>query len=93
MSHDPESVAAMAGRTGKPRTGQARQLLIIPALTIALAACALPTDRAARAYDACIARHAQDAVVCEGPRQAYEVDTSTYQAEAASISPPTASSH
>ena len=93
MSHDPESVAATAGRTGKPKTGQARQLLIIAALTIVLSACGFPGDRAVRAYDACIARHSQDVVVCEGPRQAYEVDTSTYQAQAPLISPPAASSH
>jgi hypothetical protein len=93
MSHHPESVAAMSGRNGKRGTGQARQLLIIAALTIVLSACGFPADRAVRAYDACIARHSQDVVVCEGPRQAYEVDTSTYQAQAPLMSPPPASGH
>jgi hypothetical protein len=36
-----------------------------------------------RAYNTCLARHPEDAVVCEGPRQAYEVDPSTVQARSA----------
>jgi len=33
-----------------------------------------------RAYNACLSRHSQDVVVCEGPRQAYEVGPTTVQA-------------
>jgi hypothetical protein len=93
MNNNPESVAATVGRSGQPRTREGSQLLIISALTIALSACALPADRAVRAYDACITRHPQDVVVCEGPRQAYEVGTSTYQSEAAAIGPTGGSAH
>jgi hypothetical protein len=64
-----------------------KQLLTASAVTVVLAGCALPADRAVRAYDACVARHPQDTVVCEGPRQAYEADTSTLQARAPDTRP------
>ncbi len=66
----------------------AKHLLIASAIAIVLAGCALSADRDTRAYANCIARHPAEAALCEGPRQAYEVDTSTYQATAAAFSPP-----
>ena len=36
-----------------------------------------------RAYNTCLARHPEDALVCEGPRQAYEVDPTIVQARLA----------
>jgi hypothetical protein len=66
-----------------------KHLLIAGAVAIVLIGCTLPADRDARAFANCIGRHPQEAALCEGPRQAYEVDTATYQARAAAINPPT----
>ena len=66
---------------------QVKRLLIVSLLSIPLSGCGLAGGRDVRAYNTCLTRHPQDAVVCEGPRQAYEVDTSTYRATAAAISP------
>ena len=88
MSHDQASVATMPRGTGKLAIGQVRQLLIASAIAIALTGCGGSAGRDVRAYDACMSRHPQEAALCEGPRQAYEVDTSTFQAKAAAISAP-----
>ncbi len=64
-----------------------KRLLIISALSILLAGCGLAAGRDVRAYNTCVARHPQDAIVCEGPRQAYEVDNSVSQANSATSSP------
>ena len=61
--------------------------LIVPALAVLLSGCSLAAERDVRAYNACISRHPQDMVVCEGPRQAYEVDLPTFQAKSAAIRP------
>jgi len=37
-------------------------------------------DSDVRAYNTCLSRHPQDAVVCEGPRQAYELEPSIVRA-------------
>jgi hypothetical protein len=52
-----------------------KRLLIILALPLIVSACGLADNRDVRAYNACMARHPEDAVICEGPRQAYEVDS------------------
>jgi hypothetical protein len=70
---------APSAEDGKARV---KHLLIASAVAIVPTGCSLPTERNVRAYDACISRHPQDAPLCEGPRQAYEVDTSIYQARA-----------
>jgi len=62
---------------------QVKRLLIVSALYIVLSGCGLAAGRDVRAYNTCLARHPQDAVVCEGPRQAYEVDNSPLQANSA----------
>ena len=59
-----------------------QRLLIASALSLIVGACTLPADRDARAYSLCLARHSGDALVCEGPRQAYEVDASDIPARA-----------
>jgi hypothetical protein len=69
------------------------QLLILSTLAIVLAGCSLPAGRDVRAYHACLARHPQEAVLCEGPRQAYEVDAATLQVGAGSINPETVGRH
>ena len=51
-------------------------------LTVSLTGCGLPVGRDDLAYDACAARHPQELAVCEGPRQAYELDPISFQARA-----------
>jgi hypothetical protein len=64
-----------------------QQLLIASALALIVSACSLPADLGTRAYNVCLARHPQEAVVCEGPRQAYEVDASDIPARATASRP------
>jgi hypothetical protein len=60
-----------------------KQLLILSALPVLLGGCGLAEDRDVRAYNTCITRHPQEAVVCEGPRQAFETEQSVLQAGSA----------
>jgi len=83
MSRVLANAAALLGEARK-----AAQFLTAAALAALLAGCGLPASRDVRAYDACTARHPQEAALCEGPRQTYEVDTSTFQARAAAFSAP-----
>jgi len=64
-----------------------QRLLIASALSLIVGACTLPADRDARAYSVCLARHSGDALVCEGPRQAFEVDASDIPARATARRP------
>ena len=57
-----------------------QQLFLFTVLIAVLTGCGFPADRAVHAYDTCIARHPQEVVVCEGPRESYQVDTPTLQA-------------
>jgi hypothetical protein len=93
MSPDPQSITATLGRTGQLGATSVKQLLILSALAIVLTGCALSADRDVRAYNACIARHPGETALCDGPRQAYEVDAATLQAGAGSINPQTAGIH
>ena len=70
---------------GRRRLGieQVRRLLIATALPLIMTACAMSSDRDARAYNACTVRHAYDPLVCEAPLQAYRVDASDLPAKAA----------
>ena len=72
---------------GNSRVERAKHLVVASALAILVTGCGLPAGRDVRAYEACMSRHPQEAALCEGPRQAYDLDTSTYQATAAAISP------
>jgi hypothetical protein len=45
-----------------------------------MAGCGLASDRDIRAYNMCLNRHPQEAAICDGPRQAYEVGDSVLQA-------------
>jgi hypothetical protein len=62
---------------------QVKRLLIVSLLSILLSGCGLAAGRDVRAYNTCLVRHPQEAVVCEGPRRAYEVDDSVLQANSA----------
>jgi hypothetical protein len=87
MRQDLKSVAATLVGSGNSGVERVKHLVVASALAIVVTGCGLPADRAVRAYNGCMARHPQEAALCEGPRQAYEVDTSTYEATAAAISP------
>jgi hypothetical protein len=63
-----------------------KSLLVATALALLLSGCNLAANRDVRAYNACLARHAQDMVVCEGPRQAYEAELPVFQARSAAVS-------
>jgi hypothetical protein len=47
---------------------------------VLVSGCGLGEGLNVRAHNNCLARHAEDAVVCEGPLQAYEVDPTIVQA-------------
>jgi hypothetical protein len=72
----------------KLRPGEVRHLLVASAVAILLTGCGLPAERNVQAYEACMSRHPQEAALCEGPREAYEVDTSAYQARATPVALP-----
>ena len=81
MTPDPQNVARV------------KQLLILSMIAIVLTGCSLSAGRDVRAYNACVARHPHEAALCEGPRQAYEVDAATLQAGAGSINSQTVGAH
>jgi hypothetical protein len=64
-----------------------KRLLIASAFLVVLSGCGLGIDRDVRAYNTCLSRHPQDVVVCEGPRQAYEIDPSIVRARSAGAGP------
>src|ERR1700748_3570719 len=68
---------SMVSRLG---LGPARRVLIAAALPLVAAGCGMAGDRDARAYNTCVMRHAEDALVCEGLLQAYQVDASDFPA-------------
>jgi len=63
------------------------RLLIASALLLIVTACAIGSDRDARACSACALRHTQDPLVCDGPLQAYRVDASDLPSKAAVAAP------
>jgi hypothetical protein len=87
MRRDLKNVAATLAGSGNSGVERVKHLVVVSALAIVVTGCGLPADRAVRAYNACMSRHPQEAALCAGPRQAFEVDTSTYRATAAAISP------
>jgi hypothetical protein len=78
MTPDPQNVARV------------KQLLILSMIAIVLTGCSLSAGRDVRAYNACVARHPREVVLCEGPRQ---VDAATLQAGAGSINSQTVGTH
>ena len=55
------------------------RLLVVLALLVLLGGCSLAVGQDVQAYNTCLSRHPGDAVVCEGPRQAYELEPSVVQ--------------
>jgi hypothetical protein len=72
---------------GGSGTAKLNRLLGITVLTIALFGCGSPASRDVLAYNACITRHPQETALCEGPRQAYQLDPTAFLATAASGAP------
>jgi hypothetical protein len=60
-----------------------KALLILSPLLLFFCGCAFTSSRDVRAYNACLMRHPQDAPLCEGPRQAYEVELPALAARSA----------
>jgi hypothetical protein len=92
MSHDLENAGIMSARSGKLGREKLKQLLILSLLAIAVTGCGLSTSLEVRAYNTCAGRHPQELAVCEGPRQAYELNPTAFEAKAAAISSPAGSS-
>jgi len=93
IRHHLERAAALLTRSGALETEQLKRLLILSALSIVLAGCALPESRDVRAYNTCTARHPRELAVCEGPRQAYELNPTALEARAAAVGVPADSGH
>jgi hypothetical protein len=70
-----------------------KRLFIVSALLALVSGCGLGAGPDVRAYDNCLARHPQDTVVCEGPRQAYEVGPTIVQARSTTTRSPAGYGH
>ena len=55
-----------------------KRLLIVSAFPLFLSCCGIAPDSNIRAYNNCLARHPDGAALCEGPRQAYEVEPAIF---------------
>jgi hypothetical protein len=86
MGHYEKAVTVAPGWTDRLAVKNLKQLLGPSLVTIALIGCGSPASRDTLAYDACIIRHPQETALCEGPRQAYELDPISLQASAAGVS-------
>ena len=71
----------------------ARRLLIVSALSVLTGGCGIAVGQDVRAYDACLSRHPHDTVVCEGPRQAYELEPSVVQQRSVASRPAASYDH
>ena len=84
---------AVVGMPVGTRVASLRQLLSISVLAIVVTGCSSPVSLDVLAYDTCITRHPQEVALCEGPRQAYELEPIAFQATAAGINPAPDSSY
>ena len=93
MSHHLKAVAAMPGWNRVFGLGKPKQLLSVVMLTIALIGCGSQASRDVLVHDACITKHPQEVALCEGPRQAYQLDQAAFQSRAVAAARPMADSH
>jgi hypothetical protein len=70
-----------------------KRLLIVLALSVLTGGCGIAVGQDVRAYDACLSRHPHDTVVCEGPRQAYELEPSVVQLRSVASRPAASYDH
>ena len=87
MSHHERAVTAAPGWNGRIGVEKLKRLLGVSLLTIGVAGCSAPASLDVLAYDACIVRHPQEAALCEGPRHAYELNPTAFQARVAAPGP------
>jgi len=64
-----------------------RELLVASTLAVALSSCGSSASRDVLAYEACLARHPKEVALCEGPRQAYELNPTAFQERASAFNP------
>lgn len=57
----------------------AKRLFMVLSLSVLAGGCSLAVGQDVRAYNTCLSRHPHDTPVCEGPRQAYELEPSVVQ--------------
>ena len=69
--------------TRQIRIQAVKRLLMVSAFLVILSGCGLGMGLDVRAYNTCLSRHPEDAVICEEPRRAYEVDPIIVQARSA----------
>jgi pSer/pThr/pTyr-binding forkhead associated (FHA) protein len=70
-----------------------KRLLMVLALSVLTGGCGIAVGQDVRAYDACLSRHPHDTVVCEGPRQAYELEPSVVQPRSVASRPAASYDH
>ena len=58
-----------------------KAILILSRVLLLFVGCSLTPDRNVRAFNGCLTRHEQDAVVCDAPLHAYDVDVPTLAAK------------
>jgi len=87
MSHHEKAVTAAPGWNGGFGVEKLKQLVGVSLLTIGVTGCGPPASLDVLAYEACIGRHPQEAALCEGPRQAYELNPVVFQARVAAPGP------
>jgi hypothetical protein len=92
MTYHLENAGAMLAASSELGREKLKQLLILALLAIALTGCGVPTSRDVRAYNTCAGRHPRELALCEGPRQAYELNPTALEARAAAIGPAAGSS-
>jgi len=88
MGHRLKAVAALQEWNGWLGLEKPRRLLSISVLATAATACSSLPSLDVLAYDVCVGRHPQEVAICEGPRQAYELEPTAFQARAVGINPP-----
>ena len=54
-------------------------LFVVLALSVLLGGCGVTVGQDVRAYNTCLTRHPDDTMLCEGPREAYQLDPSVVQ--------------
>ena len=54
-------------------------LFVVLALSVLLGGCGVTVGQDVRAYNTCLTRHPEDTMLCEGPREAYQLDPSVVQ--------------
>jgi hypothetical protein len=65
------------------------RLFVVLALSALLGGCGVTVGQDVRAYNTCLTRHPDDTMLCEGPREAYQLDPSVVQPRSVASRPVT----